>query len=344
MTNQVILHCKIDHMGTPVTESDFSLFNQISEDFYNICSRYSQLCMAESYGECYIDLTYTAFRSFPDRVASDIRAEVARVLSRTVSVGIGFNIFISDIALINAGENGILHLTPDTFRQTLWEMDMCSLPDIGASARRRLARYSIYTAKDIALVSQDKLRLICGRDGAVLWDRICGFDERQVVARDFSTPVKVVGEGFSGKGVFDSNEDIRLLMLILSDRISARLSDEHLKAGKLQLIIRDSDMRSHEYSALLPVPASGRVSIARHAYELFKASYGWQSDITSVIIKVTELTHHKSVLFDVSKNEIGHLAPVIFGGVTYAVNSQSRKQTQSDELKAFAEFFSCRSC
>ena len=101
MTNQVILHCKIDHMGTPVTESDFSLFNQISEDFYNICSRYSQLCMAESYGECYIDLTYTAFRSFPDRVASDIRAEVARVLSRTVSVGIGFNIFISDIALIN---------------------------------------------------------------------------------------------------------------------------------------------------------------------------------------------------------------------------------------------------
>ena len=344
MTNQVILHCRINHLGTPVTESDFSLFNQISEDFYNICSRYSQLCMAEAYGECYIDLTYTAFRSFPDKVAADIRTEVARVLSRTVSVGIGFNIFISDIALINAGEDGVLHLTPDTFRQTLWEMDVCSLPDLGTSALRRLSKYSIHTVKDIALIPQDKLRLICGRNGAVLWDRVCGFDDRQVIAREFASPYKVVGEGFSGKTVFDSNEDIRLLMLILSDRISSRLSNEQLKAGRLQLIIRDADMRSYEYSAVLPTPSSGRVPVARRAYELFKESYSWQSDITSVIIRVSELTHHKAPLFSTGKNDIGYLAPAIFGGVTYTVNSQSRQQTQSDELKAFAEFFSCRSC
>lgn len=325
-------------------KADFDAYKRINSTFYNICSKYSQLCMAQGMGECYLDLTATAFRSFPEKVAMQIYTEVAKTLSLHVSTGIGFNIFISDVALLNTGSNIFLRLTPDNFREYLWEMTTNILPDMTPSILRKLSENHINTVKDIALASQDKMRILCGKGGSILWDYVCGFDNRSVIHTDALPTIKVAGEGFSHKGTFDSNENIRLLLLILSDRICTRLQDNELRTHRIQLIVRDSNMQSFEYVATLCNPTQNHVSIARQAYTLFKKSYKWHADITSVIIKATELTHYKAPLFTHKKSGAEELAPIIFNGVTYCVNTQHRKQIQSDELKAFAEFFSTGSC
>lgn len=323
---------------------DMDLYNNLSRAFYNICNKYSQLCLAQGQGECYLDLTSTAFRDFPDKIAMQIYKETLDTLSLPVSIGIGFNIFISDIALLNVRDQIFMHLTPDNFREYLWDMSINELPDMTPAVLKKLSDNGITCVKDIALASQDRLRRICGRGGAALWDCVCGFDSRTVSHIQPTPQNKVVGEGFSHKEAFDSNEDIRLLLLLLSDRISTRLQNSELQTHRIQLIIRDSNMRSFEYATNLCVATQNHVSIARQAYDLFKKSYKWNADITSVIIKATELTYYRTPLFTYKKSCTEDLAPIIFNGVTYCVNTQHRKQTLSEELKAFAEFFSCKSC
>ena len=346
---------KIKAPDAKITSAQYSEYKKADQTFYDICLRYSHLCEYAGPGECFIDITPTTFHMYPSKVAQNIISEVNDCLGTDVTVGISFNKLLAQVASITCTQNMQI-LTADTFREVLWDLPIYQIPGITRQLVKKLNRNSIFTIKDIAMLSQNKLQLICGIVGNILWEYACGYDIREVTANGVNCDIKSIGEGFSKRQLIDCYDDVRLILLILAQKLSKKLIENNTKACSLQIVIRNEESRNEEFTALLCNPTQNPLALARHAYKVFHSQYNWHSDIASITIKATDIIHSTSnplvstnVLsggyFTVMhSDDIASLAHDLYSGITYSTIERSKDHTISNELKAFSEFFAGKSC
>lgn len=351
-----IYNIKINDTAINAIPADYDKYLAIDKELYNIYSRYSMLCEYAGPGKCFIDISATAFRMYPVNIAQMIISEVKNTLGLSLSIGISFNKLLAEIASDIAMPGSTRILASETFREPLWDLPVYKIPGITRHLIKKLNRHSIYTAKDIALLNQDKMRLICGKPGIILWEYACGIDIRDVIHSNVDCDIKSIGEGFTQKGIIDCNDDIRLILLILSQKISKQLLSNDVKACGIQIIVRDEQLRNHELSSLLCQPTQSPLSLARQGYKLFKDNYNWQSDIVSIALKATKIVHSpQNHLTDINNStqensvaiysdSVSSLAHSIYGGVTYSTTVRDKRQADSEALRKFTEFFSDKSC
>ena len=336
--------------------ADYNKYLAVDNELYRIYSRYSVLCEYAGPGDCFIDISATAFRASPVNVSQKIMSEVKNSLGLSLSIGISFNKLLAEIASDIAVPNSIRLLTEETFREPLWDLSVHRIPGITRHLVKKLNRHAIYTVKDIALLNQAKMHLLCGKPGIVLWEYACSIDIRDVIPIKAECDIKSIGEGFTQKQPVDCYDDVRLILLILSQKISKQLLCNDIKACSIQIVVRDEQLRNHELSSMLCQPTQNPLPLARQGYKLFKNNYNWQADIVSITLKATNIvpspenplieisnsTHEYSA--SIYSESVSNLAHSIYGGITYSTTGRNEKQSDSDELRKFNEFFSCKSC
>jgi DNA polymerase-4 len=217
--------------------SDFEAYRAYSNRFREVLLASTPLVEPISLDEAFLDVggATTLFGS-PERIAARIRANVARDVGVTCSVGVAATKFVAKLASDLRKPDGLLVVPVEETLTFLEPLAVSRLWGVGEKTGDTLARLAIRTIGDLARTPQAVLERLIGEAAARhLVELSHGRDERSVVP--YEAPKSVGHEETFERDLDDEDELLREL-LHLSGRVAARLREDGYRARTVTLKAR----------------------------------------------------------------------------------------------------------
>jgi DNA polymerase-4 len=128
-----------------------------------------------------------------------------------------------------------------------------------------------------------------GVNGEKLWVFANGLDQSRVMPCDYEIPIKSVGHGITCTADLRTNEDVRHVLMELSQEVGAKLRKSKLAATRIRISIRDNTLSQREYQGKLEFPTQSYTEIAAAGFNLFCRRYPWNADVRSLTISAIDL-------------------------------------------------------
>ena len=142
---------------------------------------------------------------------------------------------------------------------------------------------------DIAHTPPEVLRMVLGKGGETLWRFASGLDNAPVISSAFAPPPKSIGRSTTPEKDMCSWDDVMLILLKLSDRVSHSLRENHAVAGVVQVHIRDGKLNIKEHQRKLPQPVRLTELLFKMGVELIGEIWDGQTPLRSIGIRACEL-------------------------------------------------------
>ena len=173
---------------------------------------------------------------------------------------------------------------------------------------KNLYLYGIRTIGALAQTDPEFLRSVLGKNGVALWNYANGNDLSLVAKKDFVSPIKSVGHGITTVADLEKPEQVWPVFLELTQDIGHKLRVHGLSAEGVAIHIRDNTLCTRQWQTKIDLPTQSPMVLAKRAFQLFEARYGWYNPIRSVTIQAINLipqdTPRQIGLFmDVEKQE-----------------------------------------
>lgn len=222
--------------------------------------------------------------------AEEIRRRMKRELGLTVSVGVSWNKPFSKLGSDYRKPDAVTVFDKGNFRQTIWPLPASELLFVGPAATRALAGMGIRTIGQLAQADPDCLRSRLGKSGLTLYRYANGWDESPVRRFDCPPPQKSVGCSTTPPRDLLCEDDVRAVLLALTEEVGGRLRAGQMKAGLLEVSARDADTlgwTSHQ--AVLDRPTDITREIFHTALALFRALHAWPRPLRGVGLRAGSL-------------------------------------------------------
>ncbi len=248
--------------------------------------------MIEPYGmdECWLDVTGSD-RLFGngEEIANAIRNRIKKELNLTVSVGVSFNKIFAKLASDMQKPDAVTVIKAENFKEKVWGLPAGDLLFVGRATETKLKKLGIHTIGDIAKTDEKVLKSFLGVNGVYLKKYALGRDNSPVTNMYSCAPVKSVGHGITCVCDLNNNYEVWRVMLELSQNVGHRLRKYDLKAGGVQISIRNSNLQFHQFQATLDVCTQSPSVIASKGFEIFKNNYDWNLPVRAVSIRAIKL-------------------------------------------------------
>ena len=168
---------------------------------------------------------------------------------------------------------------PEDFKRMVWPLPVESLLYVGRTTRKTLNGLGVRNIGQLAAADPEQLRQALGKLGPELRLYALGRDEAPVRRADEQPEVKSVGNGMTFRRDLVSRDDVAAGLTALSDEVAARLRAHGLLCTAVQVLIKDTDLRSITRQAPLPAPTHLARDIARAAQALVEKNWPAQKPI-----------------------------------------------------------------
>ncbi len=248
----------------------------------------------EPYGldESWLDITHSSgmLRTGSGlSVAHEISDRIKAELGITVSIGISWNKIFSKFGSDYKKPDAITQITRENYRDIVWNSPSSDLLFVGRRTKVKLRKYGILTIGDIARADPEFLHDIFGKVGYILSAFARGEDQTPVAADNEYAPIKSVGNSTTTPRDLETDDDVRIVIYLLSESVAARLRENHFMGDVIGISIRDNGLYSFTRQHRVSIPTNISEEIAGYAWELFKANYDWEHPIRSVGVRVSNL-------------------------------------------------------
>ncbi len=250
--------------------------------------------LVEPYGldESWLDITDSVGMlgtSDGIKVAKEISDRIKRELGITVSIGASWNKIFSKFGSDYKKPDAITQISRDNYKDIVWKSPAADLLYVGRRTDEKLRKYGIITIGDLAKADPEFLNQIFGKIGYVLSAFARGEDQTPVAAPDEYIPIKSVGNSTTTPRDLTTDDDVRLVIYLLSESVAARLRENHFVGDVIGISVRDNGLYSFTRQHKIKIPTNISEEIAGYAFELFKANYSWEHPIRSVGVRVSDL-------------------------------------------------------
>jgi DNA polymerase-4 len=165
-----------------VVPGRMSVYVEISKKIREIFSRYTSIIEPLSLDEAFLDVTdSTLCRGSATLIAEAIRRDIWNELNLTASAGIAPIKFLAKVASDLNKPNGQFVIPPQDVQSVIDELPLEKIPGVGKVSIEKLHQAGFFTCKDIKESDYRDLLLRFGRQGASLWKRSHGIDDREVI-------------------------------------------------------------------------------------------------------------------------------------------------------------------
>lgn len=272
--------------------ADFAAYLRVSKEVRKIYERYTDRVEAFGIDECWLDVTETQGALGGGRaIAEEIRAAVKGEIGITVSVGVSWNKIFAKLASDIKKPDAVTEITPENFRRAAWGLPVEDLLYVGSATKRKLNARGIRTVGQLAQTPENLLRDWLGKWGSYLHAFANGQDQTPVYKREEEQNVKSIGNSLTCYRDLETDEDVYMLLLLLSDSVAARLREGAFgKAKTVHLSVTDSALGHCGKQGKMPLPSRVSVDIADCAFELFKAVYPWVLPVRALGVSVSGFT------------------------------------------------------
>jgi DNA polymerase-4 len=161
---------------------------------------------------------------------------------------------------------------------------------VGKATKKKLNSIGIKTIGEIANTSEKVLRGLLGAWGSTLYKYANGQDESAVESRA-DEETKSIGNSLTDyKDLYDF-EEVKVLLMLLSDSVASRLRESGLgKAKTVKVTVTDNTLQTFGKQMKLKRPTASAVEIASASYELFSLLYDWKNPVRGAGVSVSDFT------------------------------------------------------
>ena len=257
-----------------------------------IYARYTDRVEPFGIDESWLDMTGTwhLFGPSPKEVADQIRQVVRDETGLTLSVGVSFNKVFAKLGSDYKKPYATTVIGPEDFKRMVWPLPVESLLYVGRTTRKTLNGLGVRNIGQLAAADPEQLRQALGKLGPELRLYALGQDEAPVRRADEQPEVKSVGNGMTFRRDLVSRDDVAAGLTALSDEVAARLRAHGLLCTAVQVLIKDTDLRSITRQAPLPAPTHLARDIARAAQALVEKNWPAQKPIRMLTVTALNLT------------------------------------------------------
>ena len=275
-----------------IVSPNYDEYIRFSRKARKIYSDYTDLVEPYGLDESWIDITHSKGMLGTETgmsIAKEISDRVKNELGITVSIGVSWNKVYAKFGSDYKKPDAITLISRDNYRDILWSAPASDLLYVGRHTDEKLRKYGIITIGDLAKADPETLHDIFGKIGYVLSAFARGEDRTPVAAVGECSPIKSVGNSTTTPRDLVTDEDVRMVIYLLSESVAARLRENHFIGDIVGISIRDNGLFSFTRQHRVGVPTNISEEIAGYAWHLFKANYDWEHPIRSVGVRVSGL-------------------------------------------------------
>ena len=268
--------------------SDFEAYRAHSNRLREVLLSYTPLVEPISLDEAFLDVGgATSLFGEPTEIAVKIRADVAREVGVTCSVGVASTKFVAKLASDLCKPDGMLVVDRDGVRAFLDPLAVGRLWGVGAKTGELLGRLGIRTVSELGATPEAILTRVLGEQSARhLRSLAHGLDDRGVVP--YEVPKSVSHEETFSHDL-DDDRDVLRELLALSGRVAARLRADAYQARTVVLKARLANFTTLTRSRTLPDPTDLGAELYRVVGELYGALPGARRRIRLLGVQATGL-------------------------------------------------------
>lgn len=266
-------------------------YKKYSKLINQIYLRYTDMVEPFSIDESWLDVT-ASLNLFGDgkTIADDIRKTVKKELGLTLSAGVSFNKIFAKMGSDYKKPDATTVITRDNYKNILWPLDIGKLFFVGSASANKLQKAGINTIGDLAVSDKKLVTAILGKQGAMIHDYANGLDNEPVCLFNQREKIKSVGNGVTFKRNLKSEEDIKIAVVGLSDKVASRLRKYQMKAYGVKVDIKDPDFKVISRQKQLFVATNISEEIFKTAMDLIHANWPENNPIRLLTITAINLT------------------------------------------------------
>lgn len=214
-------------------------YREVSRQVFAVFARYTDRVEPLSIDEAFLDVSgcERLFGPAP-AIAERIRREVRKELGLTVSAGVAPNKFLAKLASEAGKPDGLVVVPPEEIDAFLLPLPVSKLWGVGEVTAQNLAKQGFKTVADLRRASRQRLEKLLGSVGRHLYRLARGEDDRPVVTEE---EVKSIGHEETFEKDLATCEEIRRVLLDLSERVARRLRRQGVAGGCVTLKVRYAD-------------------------------------------------------------------------------------------------------
>lgn len=243
--------------------------------------------------ESWLDMTgsWQLFGKSPVNVANILRAKVKEKTGITISVGVSFNKIFAKLGSDYKKPDATTEITKDNYKQILWPLPAADMLYVGKKAAETLANLGISTIGQLAAADETLLKQLLGKQGTMLTAYANGQDDTPVAYTGVSEPVKSVGNGLTFKRNLLGKRDVFTAVNALCDEVAARLRAKKLYAASLQVLIKNTELKSITRQMPMPFASNLAKDITKTAMLLIENNWDYAKPIRMLTITAQNLTN-----------------------------------------------------
>ncbi len=272
--------------------ADFPAYLRVSEKVRAVYDRYTDLIEPFGIDECWLDVTASrALFGSGREIADEIRETVKREFGVTVSVGVSWNKIFAKLGSDMKKPDAVTEITRENYRETVWRLPASDLLFVGDATAKKLSFMGISTIGDLANAEEDRLVSELGKWGSYLHRYARGEDDSPVRPRGETREAKSIGNSLTCYRDLVDEDEVRILMILLSDSVAARLSETDLgRARTVKITVTDNELRHYGKQGKLERPTRSGKEIADCAMRLFREVYPWRLPVRAVGVSVCDFS------------------------------------------------------
>jgi DNA polymerase-4 len=169
--------------------------------------------------------------------------------------------------------DGIVHITPQNYRDVVWPHPCDDLIYIGRATKRKLNAAAIFTIGDVANASDAFMQRRLGKMGGVIKGFANGLDTSPVKVldpnkADVDYTIKSISNGLTAPHDLVDEASTKALVYLLSESVAQRLRECRFKAKTLGVHVREGNLAFYSRQMQLPAPSNITAELAREAFDL----------------------------------------------------------------------------
>ncbi|MHC1693757.1 MAG: DNA polymerase IV [Eubacteriales bacterium] len=289
ITGEVIWQARQKCPNLVVIKPNQDKYIMIAKLVRKIYADYSDQIEPFGVDEAWVDVTGSAgLYGGGEAIADLIRKRIRDEIGITASVGVSFNKIFAKLASDLKKPDATIPVTRENFKTVVWSLPASALLWVGRSTKEKLYRSGIKTIGDIAAANPVILKNMLGKWGEVIHCFANGNDDSPVATFGDEGIIKSIGNTTTPPRDLKDNEEVKVMLTVLSESVAARMREHNFKARTVQLHVRDCELAVFERQKKMERATDISGVLAAAAMELFRANYSWQKPIRSIGVRATD--------------------------------------------------------
>jgi nucleotidyltransferase/DNA polymerase involved in DNA repair len=270
-----------------LVRGDMRKYSDYSRRLFTLVEEFTPIIERTSIDEGYFDVS--GHRTLaPREIGLRLKARVRTELGLTISLGIGANKLVAQIAAKLRKPDALLEVPRGEERAFLAPLESRWLPGVGIKAYERFKTLGLHTIADVAAASPDVLRRAAGSGAEYVRACALGIDDRPVLTERDDAKSYGVQDTF-GENLHD-REVIVGILRGMADKLMASVRADGKAIRTVTVKVRYSDFTDESHATTLDAPTDLETDLYQHLAPLLRGAWKRRDPLRLVALKVSHVT------------------------------------------------------